>query len=92
MEAVSDKTNVRALGQGINLTAIITTIPKLEAACNRKIEATEDYGNAIKIAALQAGLLPGVLSQYIVARCTDSVKKKARSADQLSLLFGELPE
>lgn len=91
METVSDKTNVKALAAGINLTAIKKSIPELEAACNRKIEAQEDFGNAIKVAALTAGVLPGVLSQYIVAICTDSVKKKSRSAVQLSLLFDEMP-
>lgn len=89
MEAVSNKTNVKALGQGINLTELAGSLPKLESACNRKIEASEDFKAAIQIVALQAGILPGVLSQYITARCTDSVKKKARSAEQLSLLFAE---
>jgi len=90
VEKVTDRTNARALGQGMNLTEIRNSIPELEAACNRKIEAQEDFKNAIQIAALKAGLLPGVLSQYIVARCTDSVKKKARSAEQLQLLFVEI--
>jgi hypothetical protein len=90
MEHVTDKTQVRALAAGINLTTLRGSIGLLEAACNRKIEAQEDFKNAIQVAALTVGVLPGVLSQYIVARCTDSVKKKARSAEQLSLLFGEI--
>jgi hypothetical protein len=89
MDKVTDRTNVRALSQGINLTEIKSGIPELEALCNHKIEASENFKNAIQIHALKAGLLPGVLSQYITARCTDSVKKKARSAEQLSFLFGE---
>ena len=90
MDHVTDKAQVRALAAGINLTALRGSISLLEAACNRKIEAQEDFKNGIQVAALTVGVLPGVLSQYIVARCTDSVKKKARSAEQLSLLFGEI--
>lgn len=90
MEAVSNKTNVQALGQGINITAMSKAIPELEAACNHKIEAQENFTNLIKVCAINSGILPGVLSQYIVARVTDSVKKKRRSAEQLSLLFAEI--
>lgn len=91
METATDKVGAKALGMGINQIAIKKAIPELEAACNRKIEAAEDFKNAIHVVALQAGLLPGVLSQYISARVTDTVKKKSRSAAQLSLLFDELP-
>ena len=90
MDHVTDKAQVRALAAGINLTALRDSIPELEAACNRKIEAQEDFKNMVQVQALTLGILPGVLSQYIVARCTDTVKKKARSAEQLSLLFGEI--
>jgi hypothetical protein len=86
----SDRTAVRALAAGINITALRGSIEKLEAACNRKIEAQEDFKNAIDLAALQNGILSGVLSQYIIARCTDTVKKKAQSAAQLQLLFEEI--
>ena len=87
---VADKAMLSALGQGINLTALRTSIPELEAACNRKIEAQEDFKNAITVVALNCGIIPAVLSQYIVARVTDTVTKKARSAVQLNLLFDEL--
>lgn len=81
--------NVRALGQGINLTEIRTRLPQLEALCNRKTEAAEDFRNAIQVAAIESGVMPAVLTQYVTARCNDTVRKKARSAEQLSLLFGE---
>lgn len=89
-ETISDKEAVRALGQGINLTALRAAIPLLESQCNRKIESAEDFKNAITVAAIETGILPGVLSQYIVARCTDTVTRKAKSAGQLSLLFDEI--
>ena len=81
---------VSALGKGINLTAMRAAIPNLEALCNAKIAAAEDFRLAVTVAALNAGLLPAVLAQYIVARCTETVAKKARSAGQLSLLFEEI--
>lgn len=86
---VNEKTEVRALGAGINLAKIRDAKPRLESLCHRKIEAAEEFTNAVQIAALESGLLPGVLSQYITSVCTDTVRKKARSAEQLSLLFGE---
>lgn len=92
MVMTSDKIEVKALSQGINLTALRGSIGELEAACNQKIEAAEVFKNAIQVAALSVGLLPGVLSQYITSRCKDSVKKKARSSEQLSLLFSEIQD
>lgn len=89
MTVVSDKTKVRAISQGINLTEIKTAIPELEAACNAKMDAAERFKEVITVTAIKCGVLPGVLTQYITARCTDTVKKKSRSAEQLSLLFGE---
>ena len=87
---VTDAAMTTALGQGINLTKLRKSLPELEAACNRKIEAQEDFKNLIQVAAINAGIIPGVLSQYIVAVCNDTVAKKARSAEQLSLLFSEI--
>ena len=84
-----DKTQVRALKQGINISAIKESVPELESLCNRKVEAAEDFTNAIKVAAIKAGLIPSVLSQYIAARVSDTVKKKSKSAEQLSFLFSE---
>lgn len=90
LSVVPDAAKVKALGMGINLSDLRGKIPELEAACNRKIEAQEDFKAVIQVVAITTGILPGVLSQYITARCTDSVKKKARSAVQLSLLFDEI--
>lgn len=87
--STEDRTALNALGQGINLTALRNAIPELESACNRKIEASEDFKNVIQVVAINAGILPGVLSQYITARCNDTVKKKSVSAQQLNLLFDE---
>lgn len=85
-----DKLEVRALAQGINLTDLRKKIGELEALCNAKIDAAERFADAITVAGISSGIMPAVLSQYIVARVTDTVKKKARSANQLSLLFDEL--
>ena len=90
MNEIDDKVLVSALGKGINLTALRQSLPELEAACNHKLEAAEDYKNAVTVCALTSGIMPAVLSQYIVARVTDTVAKKARSAEQLNLLFDEI--
>lgn len=86
----ADLTHVRALAAGINVTALRGSIEELEQACLRKIDAQVTFNNAVQVAALTCGILPGVLSQYIVARVGDTVKKKAQSAAQLQLLFEEL--
>lgn len=86
----SDRTQLRALAAGINITALRGSIDELEQACLRKIDAQTTFNNAVQVAALTCGIIPGVLSQYIVARCTDAVKKKAQSAAQLQLLFEEI--
>lgn len=86
----TDMETIKALGQGINLTLLRKSMSELEAACVVKNETSETFKNLVQVAALQAGVLPGVLSQYIQARVTDTVKKKSRSAEQLSLLFSEI--
>ena len=86
---LTDRMNARALGQAVNLTELRKVLPSLEALCNEKIAASDAFKDAVTVAALTTGLLPGVLSQYVVAICTDTVAKKARSAGQLSLLFEE---
>ena len=85
-----DKANTTALGLGINLTALRKALPELEVLCNHKIEAADGFKNAVQVVAIQAGILPGVLSQYVTSRVNESVAKKAQSAEQLSLLFTEI--
>lgn len=79
-----------AVSKGIKLNEIRTAQPELEALCNRKIETAEDFGNAVKLAALKAGIDASVLSTYITAVCNDTLKKKESQAEQLTLLFSEL--
>lgn len=92
METISSETQVRALGKGINLSALIKALPQLEAACNHKIEASGDFNDAVQVAAIESGCIPSVLAQFVKARCSDTVNKKAQSAGQLSLLFEEIGE
>lgn len=87
--ADDQRAQVKALAQGINLTAVRGRLGHLEALFLRKQETAQDYKDAVQVAALESGLIPGVLNQFIAARCTETVTKKARSAEQLSLLFGE---
>ncbi len=48
LEIVKDATHVKALGMGMNLGDLGQKLPELEAACNRKIEAQEDFKNIIE--------------------------------------------
>lgn len=89
MVTTTDKVHVRALAAGMNITEIRKSIGELESLANAKIQAAEQYDEAITVAAIKCGCIKAVLSQYINARVTDTVKKKAQSAEQLSLLFGE---
>ena len=89
MNTTTDKVHVRALAAGMNLTEIRRCIGELESLANAKIAAAEQFDDAITMAAIKCGVIKSVLSQYINARVTDTVKKKAQSAEQLSLLFGE---
>ena len=90
MEATEVNTQVRALSFGVNITALRGSIQELEQSCLRKIDAAEEFRNGVQVAALTCGILPGVLQQFIVARVNGTVKKKAQSAQQLDLLFGEI--
>ena len=91
MNAITEE-QVRALGVGINLTALRKRVPELEAACNAKMEASEAFADVIAVAAIESGVIKGVLAQYITSRCNDTVRKKAISAAQLSLLFDEIDD
>jgi len=85
-----DRLAVKSLGCGMNLTELRRVLPELEAAFNRKAEASEDFSDVVKVASINTGIMTGVLSQFVAARCNDTVKKKSRSAEQLSLLFVEV--
>lgn len=86
---VTDR-QLTAASKGIKLSEIRAAQPELEALCNRKIEAAEDFSNAVKLQALKAGIDSSVLATYITAVCNDTLKKKEAQAEQLSLLFSEL--
>ena len=86
----TDMETIRAMGAGINLSGLRSEIQELEQAFLRKQEASTQFKDAIAVVAIQNGIIEGVLSQYIAARCNDTVKKKAQSAEQLNLLFAEI--
>lgn len=81
---------LHAMAKGIRLSEIRGATDKLEALCTAKIDAAEDFANAVKLAALQGGVDASVLSTYITAKVNDTLKKKQNQAEQLALLFDEL--
>ena len=83
-------TGMSALSKGMHLSEIRGAIGELEAACNRAIEANEDFTAICQLKALQGGVDPAVLKTFITARCNDRVKKTENKAEQLSILFDEI--
>ncbi|MCR4297479.1 MAG: hypothetical protein NUV75_01815 [Gallionella sp.] len=73
----------------MHLNEIRVAIPELEAACNRAIEAGDEFGEPCKLVGLKAGTDPAVIKTFIAARCNDRVKKTESKAEQLSILFDE---
>jgi len=81
---------ITALHLGIKISEIKSACPELEAACNRKIDAAENFANLCKLVALKSGIDASVLSTYITAVCNETLAKKEKQAEQLSLLFEEM--
>jgi len=81
---------LRAASMAIKLGEIAEAYSELEALCYRKIDATEAFSNACKAVAFRSGVDAAVLSAYVTARTTDTLRKKQRKAEQLTLLFEEL--
>lgn len=79
-----------AMAKGIKLSEIRDAIPQLEALCNHKIEAADEFSDLCRLVALKAGVNQSVLATYITAVCNDTLKKKEAQVEQLSLLFEEL--
>ncbi len=87
---VTDK-QFSAMSKGIKLAEVRAAHGELEALCNKKIGTAEDFSNAVKLVSLKAGIDASVLSTYITAVCNDTLKKKENQAEQLTLLFSEMP-
>ena len=75
---------------GIKISEIKAACPELEAACNRKIDTAENFANLCKLVALKSGIDASVLSTYITAVCNETLAKKEKQAEQLTLLFEEM--
>lgn len=86
---ITDK-QLSSLAAGINLSEIRRSIPALEALCNAKIQATEEFNDLCKLVSLKSKVNAQVISSYITAVCNDTLSKKEQQTEQLSLLFSEL--
>lgn len=81
---------LEAVGKGMHLNEIRSALGELEAACNRAIDAAEDYDNVCKLVALKAGTDAAVVKTFVTARCKENVAKTENKAEQLSILFNEI--
>jgi hypothetical protein len=79
-----------ALSAGIQLSEIRKAIPQLEAACRAKVEVSEAFSDLCKVVAARANISPSVLATYINCYVNETLDKRQRQIDQLSLLFEEL--
>jgi hypothetical protein len=55
-------------------------------------EAAEDFNNAVKHVAEQAGIQAGVLRKFVNARAGEKYEDEKRRCEQLALLFEEVGE
>lgn len=75
----------------IKLDKIRDRVRELETLCTRKIDASQNFNIAATAAAQVAGLEATVVKKFITARVKDTERKDAKQAEQLQLLFEEIP-
>jgi|GEM_PF-5071862 len=71
----------------IKLDPLRESLPELERACQRKIDASDDFSNACDAVALKAGLDPAVVKSYVTARVRDKLDEYEKKSTQLALVF-----
>lgn len=74
----------------LNIKLIRDSLDELEVACQRKIDLSNAYLDAVKAVARKACVEPSVLAAFINARVKDTLDDQQKKAEQLSLLFDEI--
>ena len=80
-----------AIGNGMKLSVIRECLPELEQLCRGKIAASDAFADGCKAVAEKGGVHAAVLAAFVSAVVRDKLKDKQEKADQLSLLFEEIP-
>lgn len=75
----------------IKLDKIRPRVRELENLYTRKVDASQSFNDAASAAATLAGLDAKVVKKFITARVKDTERKEAKQAEQLQLLFDEIP-
>lgn len=82
---------LNAIGKGMKLSVIRECLPELESLCREKDTATAAFNDGVKAVAEKGGVHSSVLSAFVSAVVRDKLKDKQEKAEQLSLLFEEIP-
>src|SRR5579885_2803699 len=74
----------------IKIDELKSRLPHLVSLHNKAREAAKDLSSAVKAVAEKSGLLATVVRKAVVAKAGDSFDEKAKEAEQLELVFGEI--
>ena len=74
----------------IKLETIKTRVPELVTLKKRCDDAAKDYGDAIKKAAEDSGLLAATVRKFVNAKAGDNFDEEKDKVAQLALVFDEV--
>ena len=74
----------------IKLDPLRESLPELERACHRKIDAADNFSKACDAAGHKAGLDSTVVKSYVTARVRNKLDEYEKKSTQLVLLFEEI--
>ena len=74
----------------LNIKLIRDSLDELEVACQRKIDMSNAYLDAVKAVARKACIEPSVLAAFVNAHVKDTIEDQQKKAEQLSFLFDEI--
>jgi len=76
----------------IKLEPIRDRIEYLEQLYANARSAGDEFAEAVKAVAEEAGLLAAVVRKFVIARASEKFDEKKRQCEQLSLLFEDVGE
>lgn len=78
--------------QTIQIEAIVKRLPELNIAWRKKFEAGQEFKEICKAVGQSAHVDKSVIASYVNASFGKNREKHKRNAQQLSLLFDEIPK
>jgi hypothetical protein len=74
------------------IETIVKRLPELEQLCSNKASATTAFNDACKAVAENSGIEASVIKKYVAAVFGEKLEAHKQKAEQLQLLFDEIPE